>query len=930
VIKRSITFLLLAVTGAIGARDLQFAAKGASNYGTWTAESSINLDVLKPADTLRIQTVLAVSSQLVTKFQAKGLKIDGFVALATAERTFDSTGWLRLAGAERMSTLLTPTGLPIEGGVFGAVTNRFGGRFRSPIDVLATVPLEKAAEKAGSRIATFQLESRVPDDMPPGIYRIRLDYGLTAGRQFYSLNGEDFARRSLQLVVSHHYSPPLRMSGLDAAGARVDMSVKVPRIPWVLLAAYNSNGYRGVVAEEDSQRFNISGRNLIQDDVILPRFDEARQPLSYSLEPQFPADGIEAQNNIPWNYASGYLSVQVVGPDGKLSDLGTLPFVGQSRLGPTTRSAKFAAWQPPGYGRYTVRATGWIEDIWGNRYAGGGTFRFWIAKRMTMSTATFQGAAYPVGSRYGREIGFAPSVPAEVDISASLFVGSNPKNVRTVVSHGTASPSGVFGTAQGMKLLPLDAPGEYSAHILARYTDASGHLWVCTMRHAGVVYPEQSPVAAHGKKLDLAGKFVDRGETKTEGSGHSSLTGDYTQSVLNFPYLAGDVLLIASEQEAANVISPVLTVEWKSKPEPYDPAMKELGATNVRIQTSNGLSPHLFPEFITQWAYYYAGAPRPGLMSSFFVGEDGVRLPWWATSPNDFGGQINASANGDLPGDIYRFLGGVVVRKPEAAAVYAGYMASGFILPGKTNNNRVIAAGDEDLLGPDGSKARFWLVGTRPGSLYETGRSFAPAVQVDPLLPVAVTFTLHYPDGRVAVATGAADRFGVFLGTERWMLDVPGVYRYTIEAEWHGHKGRMPGLPAEGGYLYVAGGGRRPGASELRLDLKPETLFTPGNSLPITGKSTAKKVWYSAIIPGAVMDQGELPVMDGKFEYLFDPASIARKIPTYDTLNLVGFVSDLKRVVHLTFFSEEVSPAGTPNYAFTRLIVRGNKILYTR
>lgn len=907
-----------------------FKAIGASNYGTWSAESSLSLTELKPAAIFQIRTRLSVSTHTLTLLQAKGIKADGFVALVTAERTFDSTGWLHLAGAERMSMLLTPTGLPIEGGVFGAVTSRFGSRFRSPIDVLGTVRMEGTTEQGGFRIATFDLESRVPEDMPPGIYRFRLDYGLTVGRRFYSLNGEDFAQRSLQQVASHHYSPPLRMSGMDVKGNHVDMTAVVPRIPWVLLADYNSNGYRGVVAEEDGRRFNISGRNLIQDDVILPKFDETQQPLSYSLEPQFVADGIEAQNNIPWNYASGYLSVQVVGPDGKTTDLGTTAFVGKSGLGPTTRAARLTAWRPSDYGQYTVRATGWIEDIWGNRYEGGGTYKFWIAKRMTMSTATFQGMAYPVGSRYGREIGFAPPVAAEVDISASLYPDSNPEKVRTVTCHGKASSAGAFGPAQGMKQLVLDAPGEYVAHVLARYTDSKGHLWVCTMRHAGVVYPLESPIVAHGKKLEIAGRFVDRGETKQEGSGHSSLTGDYTQSHLNFPYLSGDVLLIASEQEAANVISAVLTVEHSAKHEPYGQEMKEIGATNLRLHTSNGLSPHLFPEFIDQWAYYYSGAPRPGLMSSFFVGEDGVRLPYWATSPNNFGGQINASSNGDMPGDIYRFVGGVVVRSPDSPPAYAGYLASGFILKGKTNNNRVVAAGSEDLTGPDGSKARFWLAGTRPGTLYEAGKSFAPAIQVDPVLPAAITFTLRCPDGRVLIAKGVPDRSGVFVGAERWSLDEPGLYRYTIDAEWQGHKGRMPGLPVDGGHLYVVERDRFTGSSGLKLDLSDESSFDMQGRLSIAGRSTAKSVWFAAVIPGAVIDEGELPVENGKFQYLFDPASIAKHLPTYDTFSLTGFTPELKRVVHLTFFSREIGPDGNPYHSFARLIMRGNKILYTR
>jgi hypothetical protein len=71
----------------------------------------------------------------------------------------------------------------------------------------------------------------------------------------------------------------------------------------------------------------------------------------------------------------------------------------------------------------------------------------------------------------------------------------------------------------------------------------------------------------------------------------------------------------------------------------------------------------MFPEFITDWAYYYGAAARPGFVARFVVGETLVRAPYWPVSPNAFGGQINASVNGDMPGDIYRLLGGVVLRQ---------------------------------------------------------------------------------------------------------------------------------------------------------------------------------------------------------------------------------------------------------------------------
>ena len=55
-------------------------------------------------------------------------------------------------------------------------------------------------------------------------------------------------------------------------------------------------------------------------------------------------------------------------------------------------------------------------------------------------------------------------------------------------------------------------------------------------------------------------------------------------------------------------------------------------------------------------------------MGRFIVAESNIRAPYWAVSPNSFGGQIGASPNGDLPGDIYRLLGGVVLRRAGASA----------------------------------------------------------------------------------------------------------------------------------------------------------------------------------------------------------------------------------------------------------------------
>ena len=399
---------------------------------------------------------------------------------------------------------------------------------------------------------------------------------------------------------------------------------------------------------------------------------------------------------------------------------------------------------------------------------------------------------------------------------------------------------------------------------------------------------------------------------------------------ITYPFLAGDVILIASDGGGSNKIEPVLTYEMKDKPAPYDPRWQGIGVTNIRLQTSNGYSPHLFPEYITDWNYYYGGAPRPGFMSRFIVGEDGLRAPYWPTSPNSFGGQINASSNGDVPGDIYRLLGGIVMRRKDMAPAYAGYISSAFLLPKGTNNNRVIAAGSEDLIGADGTKARLFLVGLRPGMLYETGTTLTPVAQIDPLLPANVTYTLTYPDGRQVKTEGLADRFGTSIGKDKWILDMPGIYRLYLEADWEGHKGYMPGLPKGGGEFYVIDKERPAGAPGIKLDLPSESSFPPTAGVTITGSSTAQSVYYAAVIPGAVIGQGMLPVTGGKFQYRLDPAAINKTTPTYDVTSVRTGMPEIRDVIHLTFFSKEVTAAGVTYHSFVRLIIRGNKVLYVR
>ncbi len=921
--------LLLPVLTCAQTGVLQFAGPGWTSHGEWRAETHVTPEAWKPGDTVEVRTTLFFTQAHLDSLAAAGITVDSVIALATAERTFDAAGRMRWANDERFSTLLTPAGLPIEGGIQGAVTRRFGYGFQTPFDQMSTLKLATLARQDGGYSATFVLRQTLAEGLPPGIYRVRIDYGFLAGARRVSLSGEGFSTRPFpkgRPNESHAYSPLIRASGPHVSGTPVDGETIQPRVPWVLLNGYNSNGYRGVVADEDQSWFAISGRNLIQDDVILPMFNADSRVISYSLEPRVIPDTIEDRSNIGWAGNRGQLTVEVTAPDGTVTNLGTAPFVALTGRWPSTRRSAFTAWRPAAYGLHIVRATGWYEDARGNRYQGGGTYRFWIAKRMTMATATFQGMSYPVGNSYGRPIGFAPAFPAHVEVTARLYPQSDPSRVKELRYAGKASPGGVFSAAEGMKPLVFDEPGEYWAHVLAKHQDENGHLWVCTMRHAGVVYPEDSPIEARGKKLYIEKQYVERGHTRREGEYFAD--GTYYLDHINFPYRSGDVLQMASDDRGANKI--VHTLMWEARDAAtYDTRFQGINRTNLQLRTSNGFSPHLFPEYITEWAYYYTAAPRPGFMGRFLIGEDRVRAPYWSLSPNSFGGQIGASPNGDLPGDIYRLIGGVVLRRAGEPPLYAGYLASAFLLEQNTHDNRITGPGEEELMGPHRQRARFFLVGPRPGMVYTTGSVFAAAAQIDPVLPADVQVTLTYPDGRKVSTSGQGDKFGSFVARDRFVMDQPGVYRYTMEGDWQGFKGGVPGLPPEGGDLYVIERDKPASAPELTLDLPEDWNMDPVTGIRIKGRSTARQVYAAAVIPGAVIDQQWIPVTDGQFEYVLNPKEFESRTQTYDTTHRVTGAPVLGDVIHLTFFSREEGPEGAW-HSHRRVIVRGAKLLHIR
>ena len=191
-----------------------------------------------------------------------------------------------------------------------------------------------------------------------------------------------------------------------------------------------------------------------------------------------------------------------------------------------------------------------------------------------------------------------------------------------------------------------------------------GDLWVCSMRHAGVVYPPDSPIVARGKKVTVPGsKYVDRGETNFEG--YVDEPGDKPPGPHQLPLEPGRRAADRQrgpgrQQDRAGADS----TSTRTSPITYDAQV----AGHGREQRAHADLQRLL------------AAPVPGVHHGLGLllrrarrGRASCRASWWRRTararptgppaPTASAGRSTPRATAIMPGDIYRLIGGVVVRK---------------------------------------------------------------------------------------------------------------------------------------------------------------------------------------------------------------------------------------------------------------------------
>ncbi|MHC5079390.1 MAG: hypothetical protein ACYTHN_10245, partial [Planctomycetota bacterium] len=671
--------------------------------GRWEGRFTLGkVDVSKDG-TLSVDVEMRVESPEVARAIDQ---IPEIVGILVGERRYDKNGDYHAFSNHLISTLLTPAGFPIENYQNLLPTRKVrqpgGIHYASPLDAVSRVP--RAKIRRGPDELFLQFEFRVPvEEVPEGHYWVYFEFGVQdQDGYFLRLDSLPFEARRSGIGMPKTVIP--RAENLVFEKKNILPMVRIgnpapPRMPWALMMDQEVHGVRGIVPEEEKGKWALNPRNRLGSRPIYP-------PGSYNLEPGFPSLANIALNiKYPLNPVSGEVTVEVSQPDGEIDDLGTAQFQALTQWGATTRTGRFM-YDFREYGEYKVRMMGWILDAYGNRFQGGGTYRLWIAERITFGT--FPSLPYQVGQGFHSAVEVVPPVPADITLTIDFYPHSDPARKETFVTKGKGNRLGLFVAPEKYV---FKEPGEYFSRFDAKYKAYDGTLWLGSLWGSMVVAPKESPLIAHGRTGYMRDGFPlptrPRFRLDEEGSVETGVN-----HFLFIPHYSGDIMFIASTMDHHNFIYPLMTMEFTDTFIPYGGMKGKQVIYQIFPTTETGYTPFCFPETVDRMVYFYADAWRPGVSGRHLIAAADMMNAYWSTSPSTLGRQMHASENGDLPGDYYRFTGGVVYReKKTGKTAYGIYSAMGVVTPKGSKMNGIGEGGTTPLFTLNGREHYLFLGG---------------------------------------------------------------------------------------------------------------------------------------------------------------------------------------------------------------------------
>ena len=933
---------------------------GRTNFGkrhlpAWTFRGSLATHTLVPGDPLRVQGTVRVDSSVLQGVDA--LQVVTHLGL---ERT-DRSSLLHETSA---STVLTPTGLPIE---------REGRWWANDFVQYGEFPLVKTASTQAESEITLTLP--LPPDLPAGYYRpfLMIDFPDMPAENPLSPDRLETRQENQRLLVL-----PVIKVGNPAP----------PRLPWMLLLDTLSNGSRGVVAEEDVDRFGIAQRILTSSETfVIPRLDAASgQPLTYRLEPFAPTVSLAAGSGghppnsprIPFRFPSGNLTVRIGHPDGTETVLGPTPFA-QPRVKSlvdeegrlfdsggghihhvyqlSTLDPRFAvAFTQDGL--HTITVEGTIDDIWGHTWTGGGTYEVHVGQVLALDTAVLPGTHFEVGDGFNPGLVISPPMTAEVEVRFQHIPHSDIDQLQERVIRGRTNRFGYFQPAGNSVV--FDQPGEYRVDIMVRGRDAQGQLWMGSRTWGGVVAPVNPTIVAHGRRGIDAQETIGPQWFSRDQLGILVSVGDGGH--VHIPFQSGDVQWLENADSTVPLVtfhdpSRHLTELLRQRGGEDFPRGLGAGSFAERVVAGeaplfssrpDGIDPFFDPSEIDLWAYSYLSVQRPLVRVREEIGEENILNPYWRFDER-YANQIGVGKHGDLPGEIKFQYGAAVLHGSALDQSHYAIYGSLFILvpDDDPTGSRTFPPFQGNGGGPSGGPLFtlkgeeidlfIHLTGVRPGSVLETGNTFALVGAVGPTLPAKVAYTVTAPDGSQRTFRGQANEIGYYYEpVDNFIVDQPGRYTVDLQVTYDGRTsaGQVTAPFPQGDVLGTAHGRFSvyvvsPHSTPLEVDMPRHDFLTapadftvtatPATDMRLTGGH------MTALMPGVVLEDGPLSVRNNRLTYDYDPVGLAAGVSILDVERFGEPVA--ADVVTVSLFGEGTDSEGQPSYAARVVTLHGAEFL---
>jgi hypothetical protein len=885
-------------------------AQGAS---TWEAQVYTNELVFNPGDMLNLEMDVRLSAPTVPE-SLSGLEIIGRIGLQPISLVENGLTSITPLGGNGWSTELTPSGLPIDNISTEVVLSE------------VRVPAPQVIHQGDTLTFGLPFSVSIPEDLPAGVY---VPYFEGFGRVG---DGPRFRwdQNSVLGQGERPYRPvPTRMPTVLQVGRSPEAPVDMI---WTLFHAHPNQGGLGVIAEEQRDQLALSNRVRFSTPTAIISPGERNYPLEPYLINMLPnAYGYNSAPLLPLLLPNGRMSATLQRPNGTTETLTNQVIVqnvlstallderdlfGQQapldvyRL--TTLDEVFTSPILDDYGDYEVQLEGSVEDVWGNRYRGGGTYRFTVAEPLGLQPAVLVGTPFEVGDNVNLGVHVVPGGVADVTVTMRVYPLDGGEVVETVYNGETND----FGSFIPDTSAEMSTPGEYVIDYEARLTDDAGRLWAGSLRSAGVIASPNPTLMAHGQR-GLAG--VDLAYNPAWFFAEQYAPIDSTEARFYPPYHSGDVAWITDGAQSG--LQPVQTLQdtngdysqWFRESHPD--YVRNDGVSIDRLAVRDTLPIDTLGEDaqgsaqigltsadVVNDSYSYISYVTPVSSARQLVLGGPTQFDDYFWDLNDpLLGQIGAGPDGVRPGDYAFLFGGAVVRNPVAdvqeSVIYASLAV--VIAENDPRTARVFppyrGAGGGPNGGPLWTRDEqpidmfFYPTSIRPGDVLQTGDIFTVTGQVAPTLASNVEVRLTSPSDVTTVYRGQANAIGYFYDpTADFVVEEPGVWTVQITVSHDGASSAAEQIPSvqptgtQKFNVYVVP------SSGSKLDWDFESLLSIPAGFPYNFTFTVPPGWTDArayvteTIPSTVLQDSEVTIQGTALRYQFNPAGINQRFPYYE------------------------------------------------